>query len=143
MATEPGFSVRACASRLERELAQDLRRSVLCGELHYSRDLVDDGQDDAEGAWLGLAFAGAKPVGTLRLQQQGDWILEHLAVLPQWRRQGVASLLLRSALDQARQRSAASVLACAPDVAAPFFLAHGFEPQRQAPPLTVWQLLIR
>lgn len=135
--------VRACASRLDRELAQDLRRTVLCGELHYSRDLVDDGQDGATGVWLGLAYAGPKPVGTLRLQQQSDWLLEHLAVLPQWRRQGVASLLLQTAVEEARVQKAARLLACAPDLASPFFKARGFEVSQAVPPLTVWRLDIR
>lgn len=136
----PGaVELRTCAMALEREQAQDLRRSVLCGELHYSRDLVQDGFDALPGAWLGLALAGPKPVGTLRLRQEGSWMLEHLAVLPAWRRRGVGRGLVNAALGQARAAGAAEVLACGPEAAGPFFSALGFSADRTEAGLTVWK----
>jgi GNAT superfamily N-acetyltransferase len=137
-----GIVVRGCEGPLDREQAQDLRRSVLCGELHYSRELVDDGQDAASGVWLALALAGPKPVGTLRLQRQGAWMLEHLAVLPRWRRQGVGRALVQAALISAAQAQAREVLACGPLSAGAFFGALGFNVRKQEGALQVWQKAI-
>jgi GNAT superfamily N-acetyltransferase len=133
-----GILVRAFAGPLDREQAQDLRRSVLCGELHYSRELVDDGQDQAPGVWLGLALDGPKPVGTLRLQRQGAWMLEHLAVLPRWRRQGVGRALVQAAIAAATQAQASEIIACGPETAAAFFRAVGFDVRQQEGLLYVW-----
>jgi len=52
------LEIREAASRLEREQAFDLRRQLLCGELHLHRDLVDDGLDSDPSVWLGVAWSG-------------------------------------------------------------------------------------
>jgi GNAT superfamily N-acetyltransferase len=134
------LEVRAADGRLEREQAQDLRRSVLCGELHLHRDLVDDGQDEIPGTWLGVAWSGPKPVGTLRLRRGPDaWHVELLAVLPLQRRSGVAKELLGAALQRARQDVSVPVMAVGPLEASAFFKAQGFEVVAQESGLTVWQ----
>lgn len=135
------LEVRAADGRLEREQAQDLRRSVLCGELHLHRDLVDDGQDGGEGTWLGIAWSGPKPVGTLRLRRGPDaWHLELLAVLPQQRRSGVARALLEAALKVARRDASVPVMAVGPLEASAFFKSQGFDVLAQESGLTVWQM---
>lgn len=132
------MEVRAARGALELEQARDLRRSVLCGELHLSRDLVDDGLDP--GDWLGLAWAGPKPVGTLRLRLQGsEAMVEHLAVLPGWRRQGVARALMAAAMQQTRILQVQTLWACGPEAAGPFFEAQGFNPTKREAGLVVWQ----
>jgi GNAT superfamily N-acetyltransferase len=134
------FDVRAADGRLEREQAQDLRRSVLCGELHLHRDLVDDGQDEGPGTWLGIAWSGPKPVGTVRLRRGPDaWHVELLAVLPQQRRGGVARALLEAALTQARRDASAPIMAVGPLEASAFFQSQGFVVLAQESGLTVWQ----
>jgi GNAT superfamily N-acetyltransferase len=138
------IEVRAVESRLEREQAFDLRRSVLCGELHLHRDLVDDGQDAHEGVWLGIAWSGPKPVGTVRLRRGPDaWHLELLAVLPPQRRAGVARALLNAAIAEAQRREALPFMAVGPASASGFFLAQGFEVCAQESGLTVWQKALR
>lgn len=124
------FEIRSIHGGLELEQAFDLRRTVFCGELHYARDLVEDGQDP--GAWLGLALDGERPVGTLRLRQVNElWMLELLAVLPSKRRQGLGRALVEAALDFARGQKAPSILAVAPLQTQAFFSRLGFDVARQ------------
>lgn len=134
------IEIRAADGRLEREQAQDLRRSVLCGELHLHRDLVDDGLDSEPSVWLGVAWSGPKPVGTLRLRRDGEaCVLELLAVLPQQRRQHVARRLVEAALQQPLLQGVQALNAVGPAAASVFFEAMGFEVQATQTGLTVWQ----
>lgn len=134
------FKIEGAGDRLAREQAADLRRSVLCGELHLSRALVEDGLDQAEGVWLGLAWAGDKPVATLRLRLEGGLgRVEHLAVLPSYRRQGLASALLLEARQRAVAAGALACLAIGPSSADPFFVAQGFLCLQNADGISAWQ----
>jgi GNAT superfamily N-acetyltransferase len=131
--------IRPCASPLDREQAFDIRRSVLCGELHLNREAARD--DDDEGAYLALAWEGEKPVGTARLLQRGDfWVLEHLCVLPEQRRQGVASALLGHFKARAQAQGAQDLLVVSPAVSSPFFLKAGFAMQGSQADLVVLKL---
>jgi GNAT superfamily N-acetyltransferase len=115
--------IRPCAGNLERELAFDLRRSVLCGELHLDREAAKDELD--ETAVLALAWLGDTPIGTGRLLKRGEfWVLEHLCVLPLQRRQGRGRKLLEHLAAQAP--AGAGLAAVSPVGAAPFFQHCGF-----------------
>jgi GNAT superfamily N-acetyltransferase len=96
------------SSNLDLEQARDLRRSVLCGELNWPREVVDD-PADAQGSVF-LAMLGPKPVGSARLiQREGKFHVECLAVLERFRRQGIGRALL-SSMEQ-RAQSCVVVLA--------------------------------
>lgn len=120
------LEIRPITSNLELELIQDIRRSVLCGELHLSRDIVADGLD--AGSLVLGAWAGPRPVGTARLtQRQGQWALETLAVLAPWRLQGIGRELVQALAEAARAKGADALWAVAPQPAAPFLGQAGFE----------------
>ncbi|HTB21172.1 MAG TPA: GNAT family N-acetyltransferase [bacterium] len=116
---------RLAASKLERELAQDLRRSVLCGELNWGREAVDDGWD--QGADVALVSDREKPVATGRLLQRSQrWWLDLVAVLPRHRRQGLGRELAAFLAGLAREKGADSLWVLAPPPSVPFFQACGF-----------------
>jgi GNAT superfamily N-acetyltransferase len=124
------MTVRPALSPLDREQCYDLRRSVLCGELHLGREAGRDGFD--EEAFHLLAFDGEKPVATGRLLQRGShWVIEHLAVLPGYRRQGTGRAVLAALVAEARRVQAARLLALGPEAALPFLQACGFELESQ------------
>jgi N-acetylglutamate synthase-like GNAT family acetyltransferase len=128
--------IRACLSSLDREQAFDIRRSVLCGELHLNREAAKD--DDDEHAYLAIAWEGEKPVGTGRLLQRGDfWVLEHLCVLPEQRRQGVAKALIGHFQARAAGQGAAEILVVSPVQSSAFFLKAGFAMQGSQADLVV------
>lgn len=138
--TGASWSVVSAQSRLEREQAGDLRRSVLCGELHLSRAVVEDGLDQAPGAWLGLVCSGDKPVATLRLRlSEGQAQLEHLAVLALFRRQGLGRLLVKEALQRAQAAGVERCFAVGPSVADVFFTQQGFGIVQTQEGVSVWQ----
>ena len=109
----------------------DLRRSVLCGELHLSREVVDDGADTS--CDVALALLGATPVATGRLiRKEGLWVLEHIAVRAAQRRGGLGRALVDLLLGRCRSLGGGAVHAVAPAAAGAFFRALGFEAIGQA-----------
>jgi GNAT superfamily N-acetyltransferase len=122
--------IRPAGSALDKEQCFDLRRSVLCGELHLGREAGRDPFDDE--AQHRLAWDGDKPVGTGRLLRRGShWVIEHLAILPGYRRQGLGRRLLAELVQAARREQAARLLALGPLGALPFLQACGFELESQ------------
>lgn len=122
----PGVTqIRPCLSALDREQAFDLRRSVLCGELHMNRDAARDAED--EGAYLAIAWVGEKPSGTGRLLQRGTfWVVEHLCVLPEQRKTGIGRALLAHFQSQALARGIQELTVVSPVGTQAFFLKEGF-----------------
>ncbi len=121
----PGVVIRPCLSDLDREQAFDLRRSVLCGELHLAREAARD--EDDESAYLALAWLGEKPVGTGRIFKRGDfWQVERLCVLPEQRRSGIARALLGHFIGQAQTLGSHELWAVSPLAAQVFFTLYGF-----------------
>lgn len=138
--TDGNWIVLSAQSRLEREQAGDLRRSVLCGELHLARAVVDDGLDQGPGVWLGLVCSGDKPVATLRLRLSlGQAQLEHLAVLGLFRRQGLGRLLVAEALKRVQAAGLTHCLAVGPSVADAFFTQQGFAIVQRQDGVSGWQ----
>jgi GNAT superfamily N-acetyltransferase len=118
---------RLTASTLEREQAQDLRRSVLCGELNWGRELVDDGWDQEADVALVVDGAGGKPVATGRLIHRAErWWVDLVAVLPQHRRRGLGRGVVDFLADLGRKKGASHLLALVSEDAVPFFQACGF-----------------
>jgi GNAT superfamily N-acetyltransferase len=135
MAPQP----RLIASSLEREQVQDLRRTVLCGELHWQREAVDDGWDaDAD---LALVMDGAKPLATARLIHRLDeWWVDLVAVLPARRGQGLGREVVAFLAAVAKQKGASGLRVLAPKETAPFFQACGFVEEQDAGILRVLSL---
>jgi N-acetylglutamate synthase-like GNAT family acetyltransferase len=118
--------IRPCLSPLDREQAFDIRRSVLCGELHLNREAARD--EDDESAYLAIAWLGEKPVGTGRLLQRGPfWQMEHLCVLPEQRKQGVGRGLVEHFIGKARSQGSQELVVVSPVAAQAFFSGLGFE----------------
>jgi N-acetylglutamate synthase-like GNAT family acetyltransferase len=119
------MTIHPCLSSLEKEQAFDIRRSVLCGELHMNREAAQD-EDDGT-AYLAIAWEGEKPVGTGRLLQRGAfWQVEHLCVLPEQRKAGIGRSLLEHFLAQAQARGSQELVAVSPVSAQAFFHRLGF-----------------
>ncbi|HXB96721.1 MAG TPA: GNAT family N-acetyltransferase [bacterium] len=119
------LSIRPAHSALEREQAFDIRRTVLCGELHLGREAARDPFD--EQALILVAWLGEKPVATGRMVERAPWwVLEHLAVLGPWRRQGIGRALLAAFRREAEAKSLPRLLAVGPSSALPFLQAGGF-----------------
>ena len=113
-----GLKISEVTSPLDVEQARDIRRSVLCGELNWPREVADDPADLE--ARLFLASLGPKPLGSARLiQRKGAWHIEALAVLRPFRGLGVGKALLK-ALEQA----AAGPLCSAPQAGLEPFFEH-------------------
>jgi predicted GNAT family N-acyltransferase len=90
--------------------AQRLRERVFCLEQGVPRELELDGLDDRALHLLAREAAGGELVGTLRLLILDDIAkLGRVAVLPRWRRQGIASRMVRLALRRARRCGSAEV----------------------------------
>lgn len=99
-----GLQVSAVRGALELEQIQDLRRTVLCGELDWPREVVREAQDAL--AIHFLASLGPKPLGSARLSENGGrFFLELLLVLSNFRRQGIGRELVDAAAAEAQKRS--------------------------------------
>lgn len=103
------MTITEAVSALDIEQVRDIRRSVLCGELNWPTDSVEDPADS--GAVLFLASVGPKPVGSLRLiLRQGKHHIECLAVLERFRRQGIGRALMQAAEAKAGATTYAAAL---------------------------------
>ncbi|MCS6785936.1 MAG: GNAT family N-acetyltransferase [Thiobacillaceae bacterium] len=81
--------------------------------------------DDPRCDWF-LAEAADQVVGTARLT--ADARIGRMAVLPQWRRRGVGSALMRAVLAHARTLGLQQVSLHAQVHALPFYARFGFQP---------------
>jgi GNAT superfamily N-acetyltransferase len=121
------IAITFASSALEKAQIQDLRRSVLCGELHWPREIVEDDADGA--AQLALATLGAKPVATGRLiEREGCFYLELVAVLQRFRALGIGRSLVEAIEARARQAGATRLRVLAPDSARDYFGKLGYLP---------------
>ena len=138
------LSIRPAVSALEREQAFDIRRTVLCGELHMGREAARDAFDDQ--ALLLVGWLGEKPVATGRMVERAPWwVVEHLAVLGPWRRQGVGRALLAAFRAEGEAKGLPRLLAVGPSGALPFLQAGGFrlENEDEGVVLTAYYRVLR
>ena len=120
------FSVSIAESSLDIEQARDIRRSALCGELNWPREIVSDPAD--LDATLAIAMLGAKPVASARLiRRDGVDHIELLAVLERFRKMGIG----RSLLEVLEKKSGQAVHVLAPGPESAFFEHCGYRRQAE------------
>ena len=95
------IEVRIAASERDMQGAFAVRREVFIVEQGVPEELERDEADDS--AVHVVASAGSAAIGTARLTQDGEARIGRVAVLPAWRRRGIAGLLL-AALEAEAQR---------------------------------------
>ena len=102
---------------------QAVRDMVFIQEQHVPVELEWDGLD-ADCIHV-LAFSGEKPIGTARLLLNGH--IGRMAVLKNWRNQGVGSAMLQRLLDEIRNRGIQYTVLNAQIGAADFYRRFGFQ----------------
>lgn len=121
------YDVKVVSTTQEREAAFAIRERVFMVEQHVSRAIELDGEDAKPTTTLFLAYADGKPVATARLlTEDADGRLGRMAVLADYRRQGVGSALLAFVMDEARRRGLARLTLHAQAHARNFYLLAGF-----------------
>jgi predicted GNAT family N-acyltransferase len=117
------FTVRIMAWREALPLARPVRERVFIEEQKVPRELEWDEWDEASDHAVALD-AGGNPIGTARLLPDGR--IGRMAVLKEWRGNGVGAALLRAMLDRARSRSMARAVLHAQTQATGFYSRFGF-----------------
>jgi predicted GNAT family N-acyltransferase len=102
-----------------------VRREVFVDEQGVPEELEWDGRDAACAHFLAVDAHGI-PIGCARLLPDGH--IGRMAVLREWRAQGVGTALLRAALAEAKQRGQRIARLSAQVVATGFYRKHGFKP---------------
>ena len=106
----------------QREALQAIRKTVFIDEQQVPKELEWDGLD-ADCTQF-LARFNSKPVATARLTPQGQ--IGRMAVLRQYRGNGVGSRLLNAVLEQARRAGHDEVFLHAQVSVIEFYEKHGF-----------------
>lgn len=125
MPIQTGFHVEICnwANAADREALEGVREAVFVLEQRVPRELeVDD--DDPRSVHVLARAPDGTPIGTGRLTPTGR--IGRMAVMVDWRGNGVGTMLLRALLDQARARHMGEVVLHAQRDAVPFYLDYGF-----------------
>ena len=103
-----------------------VRERVFIQEQHVPEALEWDGLDD-EAIHVVAQDNHAQVIGTARLLQDGH--IGRMAVVPEWRHQGVGSAMLRELLEIAQQWKLPRVFLHAQTSATGFYERHGFHKQ--------------
>ena len=120
----PGqFTLRILAWPDALPLARPVRERVFIEEQSVPRELEWDEWDEHSDHAVACDSRG-EAIGTARLLPDGR--IGRMAVLRQWRRQGVGAALLEALLEQARKRSLLLITLHAQISAAAFYRRFGF-----------------
>ena len=105
------------------EAARHIREQVFLQEQGFTREF-----DEADARALHLmAYCSRQPAATCRLLMEPDGChLQRLAVLPAFRKYGIASALVNRAADWARSQGAGQMLLHAQAQAEPFYRKNGY-----------------
>ena len=126
MKLEPFHIVGADASREgDRAVLRQLRRTVLVDELGLPGAWEFD-EADRSALHLIARDDADRPIGCARLTPDGQ--VGRVAVLPDWRRRGVGTALLRQLVDRARSFGWPMLALDAPVELVPFYAREGFVP---------------
>lgn len=116
------ISLRLADWGIEKAALRLIRERVFIQEQGVPVDMEWD-EWDADAAHF-LALTGNQPVGVARLLPVGK--IGRLAVLPEWRGQGIGRDLMQLALDTARQRGLAEITIHAQVSVTEFYRKLGF-----------------
>ena len=117
------FTVRIMAWRDALPFARRVRERVFIEEQKVPRELEWDEWDERGDHAVAFDAEGLS-IGTARLLPDGR--IGRMAVLKEWRRQGVGAALLEAMLERARRRSMARATLHAQTQAAGFYRRFGF-----------------
>ena len=117
------FTIRIMAWRDALPLARPVRERVFIEEQKVPRELEWDEWDEASDHAVAFDEEG-NPIGTARLLPAGR--IGRMAVLKEWRGQGVGAALLDAMLDLARSRAMTRAVLNAQIQAAGFYRRFGF-----------------
>ncbi|WP_101757068.1 GNAT family N-acetyltransferase [Oceanicoccus sp. KOV_DT_Chl] len=116
------IAIRAADWEQDRDLLRAVRDTVFIQEQNVPIELEWDEHDTTASHWL--AMDNEKAIGTCRML--GDGHIGRMAVLPNYRQQGIGRLLLQSALQQARINQYYEVYLYAQTHAIDFYQREGF-----------------
>ena len=120
---DASFQLTHCCWQGNSELLSSVRRSVFIEEQHVPEELELDELDPLCHHVL-VTDVDNKPVATGRIDSDGR--IGRMAVLKEYRGQGIGSALLVALLDYAGQKQYAGVHLHAQLTAIPFYEKHGF-----------------
>jgi predicted GNAT family N-acyltransferase len=118
------YTVRLASWRNDSTVLKPVREAVFILEQGISVELEWDGLD-AECIHVLAADARLRPIGTARLLPDGT--IGRMAVLKEWRRQGVGSALMERLLGEARDRQIREVTLNAQVYVTGFYRKFGFQ----------------
>ena len=125
MAGQQGIEVRVASSGADMEGAFAVRRQVFIVEQGVPPDLERDDADDS--AVHVVARDGTSVIGTARLTRDGEEArIGRVAVLPAWRRGGIAGLLLAALEAEARRLGVAEVSLHSQTYVQALYERHGY-----------------
>lgn len=120
------FSTRLCTWQEAEPSLRAIRTQVFIQEQKVPKDMEWDGEDEHAQHALASTMDN-HPIGTARLLLQGGIAhIGRMAVLPEWRGQGVGSTLLALMLGAAQARGATAVFLNAQTSAVGFYVRAGF-----------------
>ena len=122
--SRPPFRVIAVSWREQQAALSLIRRRVFIEEQHVPEPLEWDGLDDIAQHVLALD-ADDRPIGCGRLLPEGR--IGRMAVLPDWRGQGIGHALLQRLLQLARSQDCREITLSAQVAAIPFYQKAGFQ----------------
>lgn len=125
MKTSEAFGIRLAGWEADRPALSAIREQVFIVEQSVPREMEWD-EFDAVSRHV-VAEAGGQAIGTGRLLPDGH--IGRMAVLPEWRGQGVGGALLRTLLDMARADGHERAVLNAQVRALAFYRRFGFEPE--------------
>jgi predicted GNAT family N-acyltransferase len=117
------YSVHAVNWREHHNELRMVRDKVFIEEQQVPEDLEWDEYDDCSYHVL-ATNRNSKPIGCGRLKPDGQ--IGRMAVLPEYRKQGVATAILENILDHARKNGHTILYLHAQIKAIPFYRKHGF-----------------
>ena len=119
------FDIAEANWKYQHRALGELRRLVFIAEQGVPIEEEWDGQDEAAWHWLATSPDG-KPIGTARLLADGQ--IGRMAVLQDFRGQGIGAALLEQILSKATRLGMRSLFLHAQDHAAEFYRKAGFAP---------------
>lgn len=120
------YTVEPVSWQEHRDILSSIRTTVFVVEQNVSREEEWDGRDEDAIHVLARTHDN-KPVGTARLLESGQ--IGRMAVLPEYRNQGIGSAMLRRLLEIARQNNLDNLFLNAQIDAVGFYSRLGFVEQ--------------